>query len=486
VDGAAPPAAAFRCSPWRLVDDRPQVEKSIELVRERIAEGAYFQVNLTSRLRAELAGDASALFEALRLAQPDGYCLALDGGGWQVLSVSPELFFDWTPGGILTTRPMKGTAPRHPDPEADAAAAEVLRGSAKERAENMMIVDLMRNDVSRLAIAGTVRVPRLFDLEPLPTAWQMTSTVECDTRPEVGLADVFGALFPCGSVTGAPKIAAMKAIAELETQPRGAYCGAIGVVRPGGHATFNVGIRTVVVTGGQAECGVGSGITHLSTSSGEYDEWIVKRRFLMRASASFALLETMRLEDGRYELRARHLARLARSALHFGFPWEPAGVAAALDQLAAEHSRGIWRVRLTLDRTGSVATEYMALEGTPGLVRVALAPAPIESGDEFLLHKTTRREIYERFAPGPETFDTLLWNERGEATEFTRGNLVVELDGERITPPVACGLLPGVYREELLVRGDVREAVVPVAALGRATGLWFVNSVRGMIPADLA
>jgi para-aminobenzoate synthetase/4-amino-4-deoxychorismate lyase len=207
-DAAAdlPAAGAFSCGPWRPSTPRPRIEQDLAAIHRGIAGGDYYQVNLTTRLGADFAGDGSALFAALRAAQPAAYCAHLAGAGWQLLSVSPELFFDWQPGGPLTTRPMKGTAPRHGEAAADAEAAKRLRASAKEQAENLMIVDLLRNDLARVAVTGTVRVPRLFDIEALPSAWQMTSTVQATTRPEVGLTDIFGTLFPCGSVTSAPTV----------------------------------------------------------------------------------------------------------------------------------------------------------------------------------------------------------------------------------------------------------------------------------------
>ena len=475
-------AGAFACGPWRMTTPTAQVDAGIAAVRRGIAAGDWYQVNLTTRLRADFAGDAGALFAALRAAQPGAYGARLDGGAWQLVSVSPELFFDWRPDGGLTTRPMKGTAPRHADAAADAAAAQALRASAKEQAENLMIVDLLRNDLARVAVTGTVSVPQMFAIEALASAWQMTSTVRCRTRPDVGLADVFRALFPCGSVTGAPKVAAMAAIAALEDEPRGAYCGAIGVLRPGGHATFSVAIRTVAIDGGRAECGVGSGIVFDSAADSEYAEWLVKRRFLLRATAGFQLIETYLLEAGKYWLRERHLERLRASAAHFGFACEPARIDAALDALAERQREGAWRVRLLLDRHGEARVEAFALEAMPAGLRYALAAAPVDSGDEFLAHKTTQRAAYERHAPPPDCFDTLLWNERGELTEFTRGNVVVDLGGRRVTPPLSCGLLPGVLRAELLARGDIVEAVVRVDDLPRASCIWFVNSVRGELP----
>jgi para-aminobenzoate synthetase/4-amino-4-deoxychorismate lyase len=326
-----------------------------------------------------------------------------------------------------------------------------------------------------------VKVPALFAVEALPSAWQMTSTVQCRTRDGIGLADVFAALFPCGSITGAPKIAAMRAIAALEETPRGAYCGALGVLRPGGHATFSVAIRTLAIDArrGVAECGIGSGIVIDSTADAEYAEWLVKRRFLLRATAGFELIETLRLEAGKYWLRERHLERLCASAAHFGFAGDAARIDAVLEAEAVRHRDGVWRVRLLLDRSGNARTQAFALEATPARLRYALAATPVDSGDEFLAHKTTQRAAYDRHAPPPGCYDTLLWNERGEVTEFTRGNVVVELDGRRVTPPLSCGLLAGVLRAEMLARGDIVEAIVRVDDLPRASGIWFINSVRG-------
>ena len=279
------PAAYDIGAKWSPTLDAEPAMACMEEIRRAIARGEVYQVNLTTRLRTRFSGDARSYFHALRRAQPAGYGLYLDGGAWQVVSVSPELFFDWTEAGVLTAQPMKGTAPRHDDAQLDTAAARVMRESVKERAENLMIVDLLRNDLSRVAEVGSVHVPVLFEAHALPTVWQMTSTVRCRTRGDVALEDIFAALFPCGSVTGAPKLAAMQAIRALETGARGVYCGALGVIRPGGHATFSVAIRTVMVdaVAGSAECGVGSGITWDSNAGSEWEEWQIKRRFLDRA-----------------------------------------------------------------------------------------------------------------------------------------------------------------------------------------------------------
>jgi para-aminobenzoate synthetase/4-amino-4-deoxychorismate lyase len=476
---------AFSCGQWSMAAPREVVDAGIEAIRSAIEHGDYYQVNYTTRLEAKVTGNAAVMYAALREAQPAGYSAFIDGGDWQIASVSPELFFDWTPDRTLTTRPMKGTAAYHS--ELSISAATTLRDSTKERAENVMIVDLLRNDLAHVAETGSVQVTSLFDVETLPTALQMTSTVRCKTKQDTTLVDVFRALFPCGSVTGAPKVAAMQAIAALESSPRGAYCGAVGLIRPNGHATFNVAIRTVTVDAksASANCGIGSGITFDSSSAGEYAEWLVKRRFLLRATAAFKLIETLRLETGDLWLLERHLARLRSSSEYFGFVFDDSHVHAALDEAAAKNIYGAWRVRLLLARDGKVATECFPLESDPAEVRVAFAKTAIDSRNEFLQHKTTERDIYAPHLPGADVFDTLLFNERDEITEFTRGNIVVELDGQRFTPPVSCGLLAGVLRSELLSRGEVSERVITRTDLKRARQLWFANSVRGLIPARL-
>ena len=485
-------AHSWSGTPWKMDENFLQVEAGINAIRAAIAEGEYYQINYTGRITSAGEGNGPAFFEALRLTQPSGYCAHFEHEDWQVLSVSPELFFDWRAdeqSPTLTTKPMKGTAPRHISPEADAAAATALRASVKDRAENVMIVDLLRNDMARVAVTGSVEVPKLFEVEGLPTAWQMTSTVQCVTRPNTSLGDIFRALFPCGSVTGAPKVAAMGAIAALEPSPRGAYCGAIGLIRPGGHATFNVGIRTVTLDSknGTAECGLGSGITWESSVREEYAEWLVKRRFLLRASAGFELFETLRLEAGVYELLERHLSRLQTSAEHFGFPLSLASVLAALDNVRAVHPSGAWRVRLVLDCHDGVQTQCTALDavGAEADLRVILAKLPVDSTDEFLRHKTTPRTSYDVHDLAAGFYDVLLWNERDEITEFTRGNVVIELDGKRLTPSLHCGLLAGTLRAEMLAHDEFKEAIIYRKDLQKATGIWFINSVRGMLAVRL-
>ncbi|MBV8380266.1 MAG: bifunctional anthranilate synthase component I family protein/class IV aminotransferase, partial [Paucibacter sp.] len=467
----------------------------VERIRDYIRAGDCYQVNLTTRLQSRLlADDPAALFLALQRSQPGSFSIFLREAG--VASVSPELFFDWRPlpegphTWLLATQPMKGTAPRGDDRVADEAAQAYLRTSEKERAENLMIVDLLRNDLGRIAELGSVRVPRLFELHALPTVWQMTSTVTAIGRRGLSLAEVFGALFPCGSVTGAPKVRAMQVIKELEPGPRGWYCGALGLIQPGGVATFNVPIRTVEFEGAALRCGIGSAITLDSTPEGELAEWRAKTRFLLRAQAPIAALETLGLHGGEYPRLAGHLARLQRTARHFGLRLSLAAVREALGAERLAAGEGDWRVRLTVDADGRVAVQRQPLLPTAVPVLLALAAEPVHTrgpAAEFLHHKTTRRELYERLsATRPAgAFDVILWNEAGELTECSFGNLALRLDGRWLTPRLGAGLLPGVMREQLLREGRIHEARLTREDLARAEGLAFFNSLRGWLDAIL-
>jgi para-aminobenzoate synthetase / 4-amino-4-deoxychorismate lyase len=480
---------------WTGALQRDAFDTAIAQILRAIADGEVYQVNATAPLTGTLQGDALALFAALRRAQPNAYAAYLDLGDEvhaddRILSVSPELFFDWR-GDRLLARPMKGTAPRGATPDEDAAQAAFLRSAAKERAENLMIVDLLRNDVSRIAQPHSVRVPRLFHTEAWPTVWQMSSDVVATTRPHTTLADVFGALFPCGSITGAPKVQAMRLINQLEPEPRGIYCGAIGVVQPGGAATFNVPIRTLALRNAgpatSVRCGIGSGITADATAAGEWDEWRHKRAFVDRASQAFELLETLRLEEGVFVDVEAHLARMAEAAAHFAFASPLAAARMSLADLGATHASGCWRVRLLADRAGVTRAQAFALAPTPDPVRVRLAERPLAGSDgEFVRFKTTQRTHYDAFAPTDDAvFDTLLWNERGELTEFTRGNVALRLDGRWLTPALTSGLLPGVARARLLREGAMAEAVLTRGDLDRADAIAFFNSLRGWLAARL-
>ena len=506
-DVLAPRDELAAATPWQFATTEENYAIKVEQARQAFAAGECYQINLTETMRAEMTGaDPQAVaqwFARLRRAQPEGYLAWLDWGDQQVLSLSPELFFDWCPQdaqGVLTCRPMKGTASRHADPVLDAQARQHLQSSDKERAENVMIVDLLRNDMGRVAAAGSVRVSRLFEVQALPTVWQMTTTITATTRADVGLPEVFGALFPCGSVTGAPKARAMHWIKALEAGPRGVYCGAVGVVRPGGQATFNVPIRTVTleraaadaapVGAWQARFGVGSAITFYAEPQAEWQELAAKTRFLERATSDFDLLETLRLQDGHYTLLQAHLDRMGMSAASFGFVWHRHVALACLQMLAQQHPSGVYRVRLTWSCAGQPEAQAFELAPSPEPVVFNLADKPLDSvgrEQEFVMHKTTRRQHYdERLKPEPGVFDTLLFNERGEITEFTRGNVALKLNGVWWTPPLASGLLAGTYRAELLASAKITPAVLVLADLQRAEAVAFFNSVRGWLSAQPA
>jgi para-aminobenzoate synthetase / 4-amino-4-deoxychorismate lyase len=482
---------------------RADFDAKLSQIQEAIRAGELYQVNFTAPLHGVLQGEGHALFAALQRVQPEGYAAHFTAQQEQVLSVSPELFFDWQDapdGGTILARPMKGTAPRGATEQADADNAQHLRTDPKERAENVMIVDLLRNDLSRIAQAHTVRVPALFATQALPTVWQMTSDVRARTRVGVTLHDVFAALFPCGSVTGAPKVRAMQMIRQLEPQARGIYCGAVGVVRPHGQpqadgryavaATFNVPIRTVVLRQDaqgtvHASCGIGSGITADAQANNEWNEWRHKRAFVQRASTTFELLETLALHDGTLRHAALHLERMQAVAQHFGYPWNADHVQHGLQALVAQHAQGLWRVRLLLNAQGQLQAQAFALQATPSPVGLQLATTPMaEAHSEFTRFKTTHRPHYDAFTPeAADVFDTVLYNEAGELTECTRGNIAALLDGRWVTPPLACGLLPGVGRAVALREGRVVEGRVHLNDVPRVQDWAFMNSLRGWLPA---
>lgn len=491
------PQAQFHDIHWQAGMEQGAFESTCARIHADIAKGRYYQLNLTQQYlgSSDQTLDRLALFAALRQAQPGGYGLFLDMGEQALLSVSPELFFDWHQTargeGKILARPMKGTAPRGATPEQDEARARQLRDSPKERAENIMIVDLLRNDLGQIAQTGSVRVPRLFHLQALPSLWQMTSDVRATLPAGTQLYDVFRALFPCGSVTGAPKRSSMAAIKELEVQARGWYCGALGLVRSDGaggiRATFNVPIRTLVAEGShRLSCGIGSGITASANAQDEWREWAVKRVFFERVSKPFSILETLALDQGQLRHWQLHLERMGRSARHFGFPWDEQAAREELQGLALRHAQGLWRCRLLLHPDGRLEAEAFVCEPVPAMVQLKWAAQPLEDGD-FVRHKTTRRAHYEALAPEPESgvFDSLLYNARGEITECTRGNIAALLDGCWITPAASCGLLPGVGRAIALQEGRVREGRLLVSDAPRVEAWAFINSLRGWIPARL-
>jgi para-aminobenzoate synthetase/4-amino-4-deoxychorismate lyase len=481
------PDARFALGRWRSTLAGSEYARAIARIRAYLHAGDAYQVNYTMRLRAPFAGDPLSLFMSLFRAQPSATCAFVRTGRFALCSASPELFFRLDRRSLVAI-PMKGTARRGRSPADDLARRVALHESPKDRAENVMIVDMVRNDMGRICRPGSVRALRLFDVETHPTVFQMTSTV-CG-RTACGIGDVLKALFPCASITGAPKVRAMQIIRELETSPRGVYTGCIGFVAPGGRARFNVAIRTVAVHERRrvAECGVGGGIVWDSNARDELIECRLKARFLGAAEDGFQLIETLRWDPAAgYCLLDRHMIRLANSARYFGFQCDPPRIVRRLVRAASCLPSCPHRVRLLLNVHGHARIEAERLRpGARHPWRLKLAPTPANSRDLFLYHKTTRRDVYESArAAAPDADDVLLWNERGEVTESTIANLVVERDDGLVTPRLRCGLLAGVFRDWLLESRQVREAVVTVDEAMSARRLYLVNSVRRWVPARL-
>jgi para-aminobenzoate synthetase/4-amino-4-deoxychorismate lyase len=463
----------------------------VDDIREHIALGDVYQVNLTDSFVADFAGEPMDLYASLARTQRGAYNAYLDLGDHVIASASPELFVRWI-GDELMSRPMKGTRTRGIDGEADAAVAAELVASPKDRAENVMIVDLIRNDMSKVADVGTVVVTSLFDVERYETVWQLTSTVTCRVRPDVGIAEVFGAMFPCGSVTGAPKVAAMRAIARLEASPRGPYCGAIGLLAPPGaarRASFSVAIRTAVVdrSAGLVTYGAGGGITWDSHPVDEDAEAESKAMILRRPRPTFELLETLRVVHQAPLRWAEHSERLRRSADYFGYRLDLEAVNDAVHRAAAS-STGPTRLRVTVARGGEVELVSTPLPpSSDGIVRLVVARARIRSLDPFCRHKTTFRAHYEHALAGvPDGHDALCVNERDEVVETTVANVLYRWQGGWYTPPLTSGGLDGVGRAALLRAGLVTERALPLADLEGCESLAVVSSLRGVRTALLA
>lgn len=460
--------------------------RQFDRVHQLIGEGDVYQVNLTMRLKLSGVGDAVQTYFTLRERARTGACTLLSFDDESVLSFSPEKFFV-AKDGRISVRPMKGTVAREPDCASDNVVRETLRQDPKQRAENLMIVDLMRNDISRVCKPGTVRVDDLFTIETYPTFHTLTSGISGELAGAATLSTLLPALFPCGSVTGAPKIRAMEIIREVESSPRGVYCGAIGFASPDAIA-FNVAIRTISIRQDEAVLGVGGGIVWDSDAMSEFEEAKLKSRFFTEAAEPFRLLETIRWSgDEGFYLLDRHFARLARSCAHFGYAFDREAIARHLNQMV-DGKTGVHRLRLTLGVRGDtqIECEPLDLGPAPSCWQYLIAPGRVQSGDWRLYHKTTRRDVYDRLkseTPGHESADEIvLVNERGEVTEGCRSNVFLERDGDFLTPPVNSGLLDGCLRQEVILNGPQRvvEQVLRPEDLRQGT-VWFGNSLRGLI-----
>lgn len=460
-------------------------------VQNNIRSGDIYQLNLTFKAKFNLEGSPLALYRDLRLKQRVAYAGLVDTGDVTILSASPELFIKQD-GRVIETRPMKGTAPRAGTAEADAAARDGLSNDVKNRAENLMIVDLMRNDLGRIADLGSVSVTDLFTVETFKTLHQMTSGVRAELKPGIGIVDILKAIFPPGSITGAPKIRAMELIRELETEPRGVYCGAIGRFSPNGTALLNVAIRTTVIDRkGGGEMGIGSGIVADSDGAKEYAECLLKMKFLTDPVRRFELIETMLYEPGKgIWLRGYHLARLAASAAYFEFAFDARRVHEAIETAIASNSDERLRVRLLLDEEGGVSvTAVPQLRAAANAVmRYVISDTRLKSTDLFLYHKTTRRDLYDRewkhYADTLGADEVIYLNEKGEVAEGSRTTIFLERDGKLLTPYLAAGVLPGTLRAALIDEGRAVEARLTIEDLNGRGEIYLGNSVRGLVKAE--
>lgn len=471
---------------WTPSISEDEYRRAIAKIKEYIQAGDTYQVNYTLRLRADFLDEPWPFFSELMRAQRCGYGAFVNTEDWIVCCASPELFFQLE-GRELVSRPMKGTIGRGLWFEQDRDHAARLRDSEKDRAENVMIVDMVRNDMGRVADTGSVKVTALFDVERYPTLWQMTSTVRCTTG--AGITDIFRALFPPASITGAPKARTMQIIRELEDSPRTIYTGTVGFITPARTAQFNVAIRTVAINkrSRAAEYGTGGGIVWDSTSESEFRECATKARILTAQRPEFSLLETMLWtpEEG-FFLLERHLLRLKNSAEYFDYPVDMDTIRQTLFAAAKRFPACPHKVRLIAPDGGSHTLDIKPLTRRREVSHVCLAKQPIDSSDPFLYHKTTWRATYEQALEGAKSVeqppsavdDVLLWNEKGEITESCIANVVVEMNGESYTPPIHCGLLPGTYRSLLLDQGKVKERIVRIEELPLCTRISLLNSVN--------
>jgi para-aminobenzoate synthetase/4-amino-4-deoxychorismate lyase len=492
---------------WQLTESQQSFESKVSRIREMIGAGEVYQINLTSRMRQS---EVVTLADFARWSQDMPYAVYLEGPELSLCSASPELFFQ-REGGVVWSKPMKGTVGRRSEATADESSALWLQQSRKNRAENVMITDMVRNDLARISSTGKVSVDELFGVERYPSVWQMTSTVKSEV--DASVAEIFRALFPAASITGAPKRAALEVIDDLEEEPREIYTGAVGRIKPSGAACFNVAIRTAwssTVTG-DSRFGSGCGIVWDSDPTEEFEELKTKARILRQPDPQFHLFETMGIVNGEIPRLSRHLFRLANSAQYWSFDFDAEAAKRYLDDVVKQVVNGhendglsasTFRLRLQLDRHGALSHRVETIELSPmqspqskaalhsgerPMVELALVQTAVVVDDTFLTHKTSRREAYDRAVDEvPEGCEPVMFNTLGNVTESAIANIVYQMNGELFTPPLADGLLPGVLRGELLDKGVITERTLPVVDLKSVEAFWLINSLRGWRKATLA
>ena len=467
---------------WQSLTTEQEYEKAIATVHHHIRQGDTYQVNYTVQLSAELnPQDSWAIYNRLVVEQNAAYNAYVEHDEQAILSISPELFFE-EHRGELTTRPMKGTTNRGLTVAADLEQADWLRQDPKNRAENMMIVDLLRNDMNRISEIGSERVEQLCQAEQYSTVWQMTSTIKSQLRPEIGLGEIFQALFPCGSITGAPKISTMKIIKETEKAARGVYCGTVGICLPDQRRIFNVAIRTIQLEDGKAIYGVGGGITWDSTWESEYIETQQKSAVLYRKNPQFVLITTGKIEEGRLTFQDQHLKRLREAARYFAYPFDEEKLKVELNQTLAELDPSTdYRLRISIAKSGKMTCKLEKLQALPeAFCKAILVPQNTNLQRPFTYFKTSYRPHLDL---GQQ--EQIYYNSQGQLLESSIGNLVLQLDGHLYTPPVELGLLDGIYRQHLLATGQATERSLSLDDLKSAEKIYACNALRGLYELEI-
>ena len=456
---------------------------SVLRIKDFLERGDVYQVNLTQKLGGDLKNSTTDIFSRLVRTQPSPYAMLLESDDFSICSASPELFFSKR-GKTIEMQPMKGTRERGRFREEDQKNKEDLKASEKDRAENLMILDMVRNDLGKICLPGSLNTPKLFELHSFPTVWQQTSSVVGETV--CSLAEIFSSVFPCASVTGAPKVRAMEIIAELEQHPRGVYTGAMGYLKPGGETLFNVSIRTMYIdkVKKSATYGIGSGIVWDSDPEAELAESLAKAKILNFPSLPFELFETMKYtpREGIY-LIEEHFDRIKSSATRFNYRFDENQARALLSEIESDKSL---KIRLIVNKEGDPKLEILPLSASRKEVKLKLAKNPVDSRNIFLFHKTTNREVYDKAKKEVyDCDDVLLFNESGQITETSIANIFLEKQGSLYTPPVECGLLPGTLRASMLKKKEVNEKILSLGDFLIADRIFVGNSVRGLQQANL-
>ncbi|MFA4795606.1 aminodeoxychorismate synthase component I [Leptospira kirschneri] len=465
------------------IPNRKTYFENLDTIRTKLYQGEVYQINYTDKIFFDFEGDILSFYKTLSERQPVPYGSWIRAYDWDILSFSPELFFE-KKEKTLITKPMKGTYPRGKSPEEDKKNAQALINSDKEKAENLMITDLMRNDLGKISKEGSVQVQNLFSVEKYKTIFQMTSTIQSELSDSIEWKDIFKELFPGGSITGAPKFRAMQLIRELE-KPRGIYTGAIGVIQPNQNAVFSIGIRTLELKKGKGNIGIGSGITWDSDPEKEWLEILEKAKFFTEASNKFSLFETILYKNGIFYFQKEHLKRIKNSAKKFGFPFSEQEWISCLKKVSTNcRSSDSYRVKISLNSLGKFTYEFEILENFPKKGTLKICNVLMNSSSEFRKHKTNLREIYDQEGKRSREaghLDILFLNEKKEITEGSISNIFVKIGDSYFTPPMSSGLLPGIFRNRLLKRKGFYEKTFSLDDLFRSNSVFLCNSLRGIL-----